>query len=200
MKNQLLVFLLLFLSFNSYAQITFEAGYFIDWDNQKTNCLIKNLDWKNNPTEFEYKLTENSEPQKATIENVKEFGIDDISKYVGRNVLIDKTYNDEIKRLTEESRPVFQEDEVFLKVLVEGKANLYAYVEGRLQKYFYSVNDSQAEQLIFKKNLDKNSNIRTNNAYKQQLFNDLKCSTISDKRIERLQYKRKDLINFFCSI
>src|SRR5699024_10256471 len=33
--------------------------------------------------------------------------------------------------------------------------------------------------------------------YKQQLFNDLKCQTISKKRIERLRFKRKELINFF---
>ena len=46
---------------NCFAQISFEKGYFINNANQKTNCLIKNQDWKDNPTEFEYKLDENSE-------------------------------------------------------------------------------------------------------------------------------------------
>src|SRR5699024_5886339 len=132
-----------------------------------------------------------------TIKTVKEFGINNISKYVGRKVLIDKTYNDDIRKLTEESKPVFEEEDLFLKVLIEGKASLYAYVEGRLKKYFYSVNDSKIEQLIFKKFLDKDSKVRANNTYKQQVFNNLKCSTIDHKKIERLRYRRKELINFF---
>ena len=82
MKKQLLFLLITILSFNCYSQISFEKGYYIDNSNQKTNCLIKNIDWKNNPTQFEYKLSENSESKKKTIESIKEFGINNISKYI----------------------------------------------------------------------------------------------------------------------
>ena len=54
MKNLLVISFLFYLTF-SYSQITFEKGYFISNDGIKTECFIKNLDWRNNPTEFEYK-------------------------------------------------------------------------------------------------------------------------------------------------
>ena len=59
----------------SYGQIRFEKGYFITNENQRTECLIKNVDWKNNPHEFLYKLKDRKETQKGTIQSVKEFGI-----------------------------------------------------------------------------------------------------------------------------
>ncbi len=62
-----LFFLLLFA--NSFAQISFEKGYFLNESGDKTTCLIKNIDWKNNPVKFSYKLNENSPVQVAEIQN-----------------------------------------------------------------------------------------------------------------------------------
>lgn len=57
MRKQILVLALITISqFDSYAQIIFENGYFINELNQKVECFIKNIEWRNNPTEFEYKL------------------------------------------------------------------------------------------------------------------------------------------------
>ena len=53
MKKQILLLLTTILSLNSYSQINFDKGYFINDSNQKVDCLIKNIDWKNNPTEIE---------------------------------------------------------------------------------------------------------------------------------------------------
>ena len=50
MKKNLLLLLVSILTVNVYSQISLEEGYYIDNSNQKINCLIKNLDWKNNPT------------------------------------------------------------------------------------------------------------------------------------------------------
>ena len=58
MKQVLALFILLFLSFNTFSQVTFEPGYIIDNSGQKTICLIKNNDWKNNPESFDYKINE----------------------------------------------------------------------------------------------------------------------------------------------
>lgn len=57
-------------TFHASAQIRFEPGYFIDTANQKTECFIKNVDWKNNPTRFDYKLSENGELKTAEISKV----------------------------------------------------------------------------------------------------------------------------------
>ena len=56
MRKQILVLAFITIScLQSYSQIIFENGYFIDESNNRIECLIKNIDWKNNPTEFEYK-------------------------------------------------------------------------------------------------------------------------------------------------
>ncbi|WP_417619381.1 hypothetical protein [Oceanihabitans sediminis] len=74
MKKNLLFILIVILSANCYSQIIYENGYYIDNSGNKVDCLIKNVDWKDNPTSFEYKLTENSDKNIATLNTVKEFG------------------------------------------------------------------------------------------------------------------------------
>ncbi|HLS31905.1 MAG TPA: hypothetical protein VK021_13695 [Flavobacteriaceae bacterium] len=197
MKNQLILFSIIFLSLNCYSQISFEEGYYIDNSNQKISCLIKNIDWKNNPTKFEYKLTEDSDIKKATIENVKEFEIFNASKYIRDTVMIDKSLNHPVKKLSKDKEITFQEETLFLKVLVEGKASLYSYENGDLKKFFYNKDNADIEQLIFKRYIARQLKVGTNNAYKQQLFNDLKCSSFNKKKFERLEYRNKNLINLF---
>ncbi|MGE5942973.1 MAG: tRNA modification GTPase [Flavobacteriales bacterium] len=200
MKNQLLLILLTILSLNCYSQISFEKGYYIDNNDQKINCFIKNIDWKNNPTEFEYKLSENSELVIATIKSTKEFGIDNVSKYVRSAVNIDKSIENVNSRIliSKEKNPVFEEEELFLKVLLEGKASLYSFQEGNTEKFFYSKDGSKIEQLIYKRYLDiENNKVALNKAYKQQLWNDLKCPALNISKIENLDYDKKELMRFF---
>jgi len=196
MKKQLLFLLTIILSSNCYSQISFYKGYFIDNTNQKTNCLIKNIDWKNNPTEFEYKLFENSVSEKATIKSIKEFGIDDISKYVRSTVNIDRSSKN-INNLSNYKNPVFKEEEFFLKVLVEGKANLYLFEDGNLKRYFFNKENSAIEQLVFKSYKTSNNKIGKNNRFKNQLWNNLKCPNFKITKIENLDYQKNDLIDFF---
>ena len=99
MKNNILFFAIILLSLNCYAQVTYEKGYFINNANQKIHCLIKNVDWRNNPTAFEYKLSENDTSQIANIKTVKEFGVTHFSKYVRRTVNIDR-YSVDINELS----------------------------------------------------------------------------------------------------
>ena len=140
--NKQLIFLLLLLILNikSYSQILFEDGYFINNSDQKIACLIKNVDWKNNPTEFEYKLAQDANIQKENIETVKEFGIDGLSKYYRVNVKIDRS-SDQIDDLNPTKNAIFSNEQLFLKVLVEGKASLFIYVNGNLKRFFYKTAD-----------------------------------------------------------
>ena len=196
MKIKLLFLLTIILSFNGYSQISFENGYYIDNNNQKINCLIKNLDWENNPTQFTYKLIENSKSNKKTIKSVKEFGIHNSLKYVRSAVNIDRTskYVDE---LDNEKKAVFQEEELFLKVLVEGKSTLYSYVDSNLTRYFYSIGKSNIKQLVFKSYITPEYKVGVNNRFRNQLWNDLKCSDIKKNRVKNLKYRKSDLVNFF---
>lgn len=196
MKKRILFILITILSLNCYSQISFEKGYYIDNTNQKINCLIKNIDWKNNPIKFEYKLSENSESKIATIKTIKEFGIDNISKYIRSTINIDRS-SENINNLSNDKNPIFKEEELFLKVLVEGKATLYQYIDSNLKRYFYNKENSNIEQLIFKRYKTTENKIGENNRFKQQLWNDLKCPNFKMSKIENLDYKKSMLTNFF---
>lgn len=196
MKKILLLAIILFLSFNACSQITFEKGYLIDNSNKKTECLIRNIDWKNNPTEFEYKISENSEPVNATIDLVGEIGINNTSKYVRSTVKIDNS-RDELDKLSNEKKPNFVEEQIFLKVLVEGKSNLYFYQNGDFYRYFYKIENSNVEQLVYKRYLISENKIAVNNQFKQQLWNDLKCPTFQISTLDKIEYTENSLIGFF---
>jgi len=196
MKNQTLLFIFFILSLNCFSQISFEKGYFIEDDGQKTNCLIKNMDWLTNPTEFEYKLSEHDEPKIATIESVKEFSINEVSKYIRSTVRIDMS-SDDTDNLSNERNPILKLKTMFLKVLIEGEASLYQYVDGNLKRFFYDVNNSNIEQLIYKRYKITNFRLGRNNRYKQQLSEALKCPSIKLNNIENLAYKKSSLLSLF---
>lgn len=196
MKKQLLILLISFLSLNSFAQVVFEKGYIINNKDQKVECLILNVDWKNNPTEFDYKLNENSEPIKGTLGQVKEFGIANAFKYIRRDVKIDRS-GTTVDNLSNDKDPKFNDEQLFLKVLVEGKANLYEYSDRSIKRYFYNKGDNTIEQLVYKTYLVTDSDVAKNNKFRQQLWMDLQCQNITLSDVEKVEYKKKDLIKFF---
>ena len=80
MKKHLLFLLTALLSIGGYAQVKFESGYYISNAGQKIEGLIKNVDWENNPTTFEYKASEEAAPKTLAIRSVEEFGVNGKSK------------------------------------------------------------------------------------------------------------------------
>lgn len=182
------------------AQITFDKGYIIDTSGQRIRCLIRYAEWRNNPSEFVYKLSGKGSEQKGTITNAIEFGIDGICKYISSEVQIDRS-SDDITQLSEVKDPVWYREKIFLKVLVEGKASLFYYEDGSIQRYFFSLEGSKIHQLIYKRYLqdvpDHGSVIALNNSFRQQLMNELKCSDSDYGVLESLQYYRKDLTSYF---
>jgi hypothetical protein len=195
-KNVALILIILAFSLKGYSQIIFEKGYFINNSNQKIDCLIKNNDWKNNPETFEYKLSENSEPAIADVKSAKEFGIYSISKYIRSTVKIDKS-KENLDDLSYDKEPTYVEEVLFLKVLVEGKSNLYYYVNGNLQRFYYNTDSSAIEPLVYKKYLVSENVVEENNQFKRQLWADLKCPTIGINKVENLHYKKNSILNFF---
>jgi len=196
MRKLLFVIALITISFiESYSQVIFENGYFINESNKKIDCLIKNIDWKNNPTEFEYKLSQNDTVKKETIQTVKEFGINNVSKYIRAKINIDRS-SDQIKNMSSDRNLNFQEELLFLKVLIEGEASLFIYTDGNLTRFFYKLKDSEINQLVYKRYL-VNIKIKENSYFKQQLFLQLKCEKIGLNDIERLKYSKRDLEKIF---
>ena len=188
----------------SFGQINFEKGYFIDNDNRKTECLIKNEDWNDNPTTFFYKIDGSDVPQQTTISAVKEFCIDGQSKYIRSNTKIDRSSN-EIDKLTDNMDPIWLQEQLFLKVLVEGNAELYSYVDGNLRRFFYSLSDTSVQQLICKRylanlNISANNNARNsayNNKFRQQLWANMKLPDAKLSSIKVINYTQGDLVKYF---
>ena len=73
MKKGLFMLILLSVFVQVNAQIGFEKGYIINDLGVLTQVLIRNVDWKNNPTEIKYKLSEESETIVGDINSIKEF-------------------------------------------------------------------------------------------------------------------------------
>lgn len=184
------------LSLNSYAQTTFEPGYFIDNNGKKIDCLIKNQDWKNNPVEFEYQLSSTGDKTIANIESVKEFGIPGVSKHIREDVQIDRS-SSIVKEYSTVQEPVFNKERLFLKVLVEGEASLLKYEDKNLKRYFYQTENRSIEQLVYKNFKDQRNKIFQNNQFRKQLKVNLNCSSIKKGRVENLSYTKSKLIKFF---
>lgn len=183
-------------SMNCYSQISFVEGYYVNNSNLKIECLIKNIDWQNNPKEFKYKTTEQAEEEILTIETVKEFGINNDSKYIRSIVNIDRSSKN-LNLLSSDKNPIFNKEELFLKVLIEGDASLFTYKDKSLSRYFYKTTNQNIQQLIFKEYKTQENKIRTNNEFRSQLYNNLKCSDISMDDVKRIDYEKKALLNFF---
>lgn len=198
MKKYLIIFLLLIIGLSGYAQIRFENGYFISNEGVRTDCLIKNIDWQNNPKEFLYKINKDSEIKSANISGVAEFGVLNQSKYKRFDVDIDQS-TEEINALSNTESPEFKKEQVFLKVLIEGKASLYLYESKTLKKYFMSTDSLKIEQLIFKSYLTPEGLVATNNTFRKQIWNNLRCSDIEMSRVEAANYKQKELIRLFAT-
>lgn len=196
MKRITCALIVMLFTIYSFGQINFERGYFINNKDVKTDCLIKNEDWKNNPTEFSYKLSEAGEAKKADIASIKEFGIHNFSKYIRVNVKIDRS-GDFAAKISTERNPIWSEETLFLKVLIEGEASLYEYEGGNIKRFFYSVPDSSINQLIYKKYINKKSIQFINNNFRQQLWANVNKEGLSPDYFNRIEYSKNDLEKHF---
>lgn len=198
MNKIYILFLIVGISFSidCNSQISYVKGYYINNSNQKIDCLIKNIDWESNPVEFDYKFTQQTEKKTLTIESVKEFGIYNVSKYMRFDVNIDRSSNRQ-DLLSNDKNPIFKTEKLFLKVLIEGEASLFIYKDESLTRYFYQTNHLDLNQLIFKEYKTLENKIGTNNQFRRQLYNNLKCSDISMNDLKHIDYNKKSLLNIF---
>jgi hypothetical protein len=182
----------------SYAQIKYESGYFINNEGQKTNCLIRNMDWKENPTGFSYKLSPEATARTLTVDSVMEFGIYNESKFKRFTVDIDRSVDGiDLNSMGTDKEPKFKKETLFLKPLIESKASLYYYEGGNIIRYFFTVDNSNVKQLVYKQYQDAETSIKKNNEYKTQLWTNLQCPQLTMGDIESTEYQTEDLVKIF---
>jgi hypothetical protein len=189
--------LILSLSFSStLCQTIFEAGYFITNNDERVDCLIENHEWINNPTYFSYKILGKDETLVKEILEVKEFAIANKYKFIRATVDIDLS-TDDPSNLSTNRNPIWKKNTVYLKVLIEGKANLYFFQNGNLFRYFYRVDSKEISQLIYKRYFVSTGIIAENNSFQQQLFNEVRCATTQINDVTKLIYNEKNLAKYF---
>lgn len=178
------------------AQIRFEKGYFIDEEGQRTECLIKNRGWNNNPASFTYKLSADAPEQERTISNTSEFAIENEVKYVKAEVEMERSTN-KTGSLNRGLNVKFAKETHFLKVLVEGNATLYVYEENGLMKFFHKTKDGKIEQLVHVKYMANSTDVREYNQFHSQLDNSVKCEGTTLETLRKLKYETTALTNYF---
>jgi hypothetical protein len=191
-----LIFLLFFLiSSISFAQINYEAGYFIDNLGVKTECFIRNVAWNKNPQVFDYKLNESSDSKTISIAEVSEFNVGNSYNYKRFKLKIDRSDN-------KSREPKWNEEILFLKMLVEGAANLYQFDDEEINKFFIGNGiPEKVEQLVYKEyyqyNNDDGETIEENNNFRQQLLNLLKSDMLTEKDFKNVKYEKNNLTKLF---
>lgn len=200
MKKLLLIVFLGFFYCHTYSQVNFEKAYFIDNENVRTDCFIKNKDLYENPTTFEYKLTqEESVVKMGDIKNIKEFEISNTIKFVRNFVKIDVSTAD-LGQTKDVREPEWEEKTLFLKVLIEGNASLYEYKDKTVKRFFYKTDNLPLTQLIYKRYYLPNTNyidLGVNNDFQQQIWQEMNCENQTLDTVLKLEYERKDLVNYF---
>jgi hypothetical protein len=188
-------YLLLLVAGNSFAQINFEPGTFTNNDGSVVQCLIKNIAWKNNPTEFTYKLSEGSEEKRGTLTDVSAFEVSSY-KFERYTVKIERS-STLIGSLDNMAKPDYASETLFLKVLIEGKAVLYAYEDGNLKKYFYSSAAEKIPVQLFHKRYEEDMKVKEYNLYYSQLAHLFADAGYPQETFTKLKYDQESLKKIF---
>jgi len=204
-SNLILLFFLLFVGI-SFGQNNFEKGYFIQNNGIKTNCLIRNYNWKKSPGQLEYKVSDTGTIQRVEITSVNSFELFNITKYIRIKTLIDRSPADPLY-ISSEKNPVWSEEVLWLKVIVEGKASLYCFSDNEIERFFFSINDTNVEQLVYKQYIYKSkqpegngipgTKITYNTFYRNQLWALVKCPGAEMSSVENIEYTLHDLEKYF---
>mgnify|MGYP001167971153 CR=1 FL=1 len=192
MKHKITM-LILFIGLSTAAQTKFKKGYFISNDDIKTECFIKSEDWRSNPVEIKYRINEDSKTKKETINSIKEFSIYKVNKFQKFTVNIDRS-SDRVGKLSSKRALEYTEETLFLKVLIEGNANLYFHQDGNLFSYFYTTQNKPIRLLEHKRFKTQQGVISENKNYIYQLKKDVSCTNLKTKLVK---YTKKSLSNYF---
>ncbi|WP_378183669.1 hypothetical protein [Aquimarina sp. SS2-1] len=184
------------------AQSIYEAGYFIDNNGKKTECLIKKLPWRTNPTEFQWKKTISSSPKTEVIEDIKEFAVGEDYRYK-RYILQFDLNGDTVGKSTKSKDPDLTYKKIFLRTILKSKTTLFQYSKDDVHRFFYTNPETvYPELLVYKvfytpdesKKPGKKVIPQENNTYQQQLAEKIKCGKQDPSK---LTYTQGDLKRYF---
>jgi hypothetical protein len=75
---------------------------------------------------------------------------------------------------------------------------VYTFYEGEnLSGISIAVDNSNVKQLIYKRYLDADNRVTKNYGFRKQLLDSLQCQSLSLADVEKIEYDKHDLIDFF---
>ncbi len=199
MKTKVLLVILILIAVMANGQARFDKGYFIDHQNARVECLIKNVARAKTPAEFSYKLSESGVLFVAQPKDVNEFGIYDGNRFISSEVMIDASSDDE-QNPSDEKNPVWSKQLVFLAVLVDGEATLYHYKIPGMERFFFKVGNTSIQQLVYKRfriEMNHQYQMGTNNLFRNQILSAMYGISINVTTVDKLTYDLDDLSRLF---
>lgn len=158
-----------------YGQVTFSEGTYIDNKDTSHQVLIKDLDWLNSPSEIIIKV-DNIE-KALPIKDVKEFSVND-KKYIRYTGNLEVS-SQKINNISKDPNFIFDNRTVFLKEEYDGEVKLYSYKSDDFNNYFYSINNSPLELLLYKRYyIDSSGKTIYKNTYQNTLSKNFSCGNL----------------------
>lgn len=192
--------LCLLIGYCGYSQPQYEQGYYLDKEGNQINGFIKNMDWRNNPSQIKFRSRISEPTQEIELASMNGFKIEGSSEYYKFNVQIDRSSNN-IKSLSEEKDPINVEETLLLRLILDGDIKVFMYTEPGLVRFFYLENGSKIpEQLVYKqyKYYEEGYQLTSENLlYQNQLRDLLSCHAIHEYTFKLLKYKQEDMIKIF---
>ncbi|MFL9843668.1 outer membrane beta-barrel protein [Flavobacterium rhizosphaerae] len=198
MRNFICFVAIFFVALTSTAQD--KKGYYITNNNQRIDGYFEEDSNFNNASYIQFKPQGQDKFTKLNQDDIIELGVDNELKMVKKTVNIDISGTSD-SNLSQYKDPSLQEKELFLTVLLEGDASLYYTSYNSNTRFFYEVTSKKIplQQLINKRYV-YNGKILQNNAYREQLFDALKCNNTADiKNFLNIEYNEKDIKPLFMS-
>ncbi|MEL6918692.1 MAG: hypothetical protein AAFO99_13280 [Bacteroidota bacterium] len=182
------------LTYGTIMAQEFETGYFIDNDNNRIECLIQNMKWRESPLTVFYRLKEDSQVLELNYDNCMEFGIGEEFKFRSIDAKIPLTKSKTSDKNTS-AEPTLVQRKQFALVLIQGKVSLYRVINAAEEVFLIEKLNGQIETLLYKEYLDNNFKIKRNSLFKRQLLKDYNCQNGTD--IQSLQYDTKSMLLYF---
>lgn len=181
----------LFISMQVFAQDL--KGYYITNSDKRIEGSFKPADF-NDVVSLQFKPSGQSDYNQLSINDVKEYGVNDNEfKFEKHTVQIDISDVNSNSVSTQKS-PEWKTETLFLSVVVDGDSRLYSYTKDYKTKFFISTKNKPGEvSLLVYKKYQTPDGIAENVAFRQQLFNAVKCEGQNIGDFIGTRYDKKEL-------
>ena len=204
MKNIFVTFIivLIFIPY-AHSQKEFKKGYIITPDFKRIDGIIANYGREHSSNKYVFTKSSKDSIFYLSPDSIREFGIDGGPRFIMADILIEVSDN-KVENINDSTEFTLKwiKRKAFIQELFAGSlANLYYYNYNNIDKYYLQIKQGKLIPLIYKSYIYSSNNnsidhrLIENNAYKQTLFNLLKCKNGSKPK-KNVDYTRKSLIDF----